>query len=118
MERPKLAYSIHSKATKKRNRRIYYALFRDEAGMYTSAISTGCTRRDDALLWAEHHLELREARRDSMTFAQYAEGFWKLEGSYAQRKLSRGFTLSHGFLEVAEMNTRNHLIPPDARRRP
>ena len=111
MERPKRPYSIHSRPTKKRNHRIYYALFRDEAGAYTSAISTGCTRRDDAIRWAEHHLELRKARRESTTFALYAEGFWRMDGLYAQSKIARGFTLSHGFLEVAEMNTRNHLIP-------
>jgi hypothetical protein len=32
MERPKSPYSIHSRPTTKANRRIYYALFRDEAG--------------------------------------------------------------------------------------
>jgi hypothetical protein len=75
MERPKRPYSLHSRPTKKRNRRIYYVLFRNEAGAYGSAISTGCTRKDDALRWAEHHLELRKVRRESMTFAQYADGF-------------------------------------------
>ena len=54
MERPKRPYSIYSRPTKKRNHSIYYALFRNEAGAYTSAISTGCTRRDEAIRWAEH----------------------------------------------------------------
>ena len=46
MEYPNCPYSIHTRPTKRRNRRIYYAVFRDEAGNYQAAVSTGCTRRD------------------------------------------------------------------------
>ena len=53
MERPKSPYSIHSRSTKRRNRSVYYAQFRDETGAYGTAVSTGCTRRDDAVRWCE-----------------------------------------------------------------
>jgi hypothetical protein len=43
MERPKSPYSIHSRPTKRRNRSIYYAQFRDETGACGAAVSTGCT---------------------------------------------------------------------------
>jgi hypothetical protein len=53
MERPKRPYSLHSRPTKRKNRKIFYALFRDGNGTYrSSAVSTGCTRHDDAVRWA------------------------------------------------------------------
>ena len=64
MERPKYPYSINSRPTRKRNRRIYYVVFRDEAGNSQTAVSTGCTRRDVELprpYWDPHsHYDSRE----------------------------------------------------------
>ena len=54
METP---YSLHTRPTTlNRNRPMYYAVFRDETGVYGSAISTGCTRKDDAIRWCESAL--------------------------------------------------------------
>jgi hypothetical protein len=52
MERRKRPYSIQKRPAA-HHRHIYYVKFRDESGAYISAVSTGCTRRDEALLWAE-----------------------------------------------------------------
>ena len=58
MERLKRPYSLHSRPIIKKNRRIFYALFRDENGCYrSSAVSTGCTRHDDAVRWCEAEVE-------------------------------------------------------------
>jgi len=77
MERLKRPYSLHSRPTKRKNRRIFYALFRDENGTYrTSAISTGCTRHDDAVRWCEAKLRKVLDGRTSITLSEYAEGFW------------------------------------------
>jgi hypothetical protein len=49
MGRPKRHDSIHSRPAKKNNRRICYAVFRDQGGKHRTAASTGCTRRDGEL---------------------------------------------------------------------
>ena len=78
MERLKRPYSLHSRPTIKKNRRIFYALFRDKSGCYrSSAVSTGCTRKDDAVRWCESALRRRKEQRENTTFARYAEGFWR-----------------------------------------
>ncbi|MFI5368131.1 MAG: hypothetical protein ACHQ1F_03880, partial [Spirochaetia bacterium] len=65
MERLKRPYSLHSRPTIKKNRRIFYALFRDEDGRYrSSAVSTGCTRHDDAVRWCEAKLKSKIERRE------------------------------------------------------
>ena len=55
MERPKRPYSIQKRPAVK-HRHIYYAKFRDAAGNYCTAVSTGCTRIDDAVRWCEARL--------------------------------------------------------------
>lgn len=75
MERPKRPYSLHARpTTSNRNRPMYYVVFRDETGAYGSAISTGCTRKDDAVRWSESELWRRKEQRESITFAQQACG--------------------------------------------
>ena len=58
MERPKRPYSLHTRPRSKKNRRlVWYAQFRGEAGGYSTAVSTGCTRHDDAVRWCEEELK-------------------------------------------------------------
>ncbi len=84
MERPKRPYSLHSRPTTKKNRRIFYALFRDENGTYrSSAVSTGCTRHDDAVRWCEARLKIDHKTREDITLSTYAAGFWKPDASFA-----------------------------------
>lgn len=111
MERRKNPYSIHKRPTKRKNRHVYYARFRDESGIYTSAISTGCFNRDDAVRWCEKRLVARREHKTSITLKDFAEGFWKPSGSYAEAKVARGFTLSPGTLYVAKLTTNKHIIP-------
>jgi hypothetical protein len=47
MERRKRPYSMQKRPAAK-HRHIHDAKFRDETGVYTTAISTGCMRGDDA----------------------------------------------------------------------
>jgi integrase len=112
MERPRSPYSIHKRPTKKKNRHIYYVKFRDtDTGKYTTAVSSGCTRRDDAVRWAEARLVSGVGRRSDVTFRDYATGFWDRCGRYAQGRIVRGKSISSGTLEIADANTKNHLIP-------
>jgi integrase len=112
MERRKRPYSLNRRPTTKKNRFVYYCRFRDpETQAYRSAISTGCSHRDDAILWAEGKLKEANDKAENTTLSKYSTGFWNLQGAYAQKKLVRGYTLSNGYLEIAEANTRKHLLP-------
>jgi integrase len=112
MERRKRPFSLNRRPTTKKHRFVYYCRFRDpETQAYRSAISTGCSRRDDAVLWAEAALHQVQERIDNTTFSMYGDGFWDLQGAYAQGRLARGYTISKGYLEIATANTRKHLLP-------
>lgn len=112
MGRQKRPYSIQKRPTRRRNRSIFYVKFRDAAtGEYRTAVSSGCTRRDDAVRWAESRLRSGLGSRSGPVFRDYASGFWERDGRYAQGRIVRGKSMSSGTLEIAEANTRNHLIP-------
>ena len=74
MERRKASYSIHKRPTAK-HRHSYYVKFRDETGAYRSAVPSGCTRRDDAVRWAQNHLAQEQDRRANLTLPEYTQGF-------------------------------------------
>ena len=82
MERPKRPYSIQKRPTVK-HRHIYYAKFRNEAGRYTTAVSTGCTRMDDAIHWADQRLRQAADKQDNITLSDYARGFWEPAAPFA-----------------------------------
>lgn len=110
MERQKKPYSLHKRPTTRKNRWIFYVRFRDESGAYKTAVSTGCTNRDDAVRWCEERL--RNGRRSSGTTLEvYAKGFWKEDGTYAQSRLAHGYHLSACTLYVADLITAKHILP-------
>jgi hypothetical protein len=74
MERRKRPYSIHKRPIVN-HRHIYYARFRDEAGAYLTAVSTECTRIDDAVRWCEAHLKKASEKKENITLAECAKGF-------------------------------------------
>ena len=112
MERPKRPYSLHSRPTKRKNRKIFYALFRDGNGTYrSSAVSTGCTRHDDAVRWCEARLKIDHKTREDITLSTYAAGFWKPDASFALDRAAHGRAVSNGYLDVSEGYTRVHLLP-------
>lgn len=112
MERRKGPYSLHKRPTKHKNIFKYYVRFRDQhTGKYRSALSTGCTRRDDAVRWAERRLAEDSKTRSDITFAQYAEGFWEIGARYAQTRWASGKTISSGTLQTSTGNTVKHLLP-------
>lgn len=111
MARPKSPYALYKRPAKK-NKHIYYVRFRDPVtGKYKTAISTGCTRRDKAVLWADKYLRTKTEKSKNITFSEYVKGFWNLSGAYAQGKIVRGYTISKGYLDIAQGNTKNHLLP-------
>jgi integrase len=110
MERRKASYSIHKRpATKKRH--IYYVKFRDPSGAYRTAVSSGCTRIDDAIRWAESRLAQQQDRRENITLVEYAQRFWAPEAPFAVDRAAHGRPISRTYLDIAEGYTRNHLLP-------
>lgn len=85
--------------------------FRDESGAYRTAVSSGCTRRDDAVRWAESHLAQEQDRKANITLAEYARGFWKPKAAFALDRAAHGRGISRTYLDIAEGYTRNHLLP-------
>ena len=117
VNRPKRPYSIYRRPAKK-GRGIYYAKFRDpKTSAYNVFRSTGCRRRDDAVIWCEGHLSEQRQKRENILFEKYVEGFWLPSGAYAQAKISRGFTISPNYLKIADVYTRPTSYPCSAPRR-
>jgi hypothetical protein len=110
MERRKRLYSIHQRPAAK-HRHIYYVKFRDESGAYRTAVSSGCSRRDDTVRWARSRIAQEQDRRENITLAEYAHGFWKPEAVFAADRAAHGRALSRTCLDIAEGYTRNHLLP-------
>jgi hypothetical protein len=89
MNRRAQPYTIHKRPPARRNRSIYDAQFRDpKTGCRHSAISTGCTRRDDAIRRCERYLTDTRIRLENKTFADYAAGFWRPDAAYASSRVA------------------------------
>jgi integrase len=110
MERLKRPYSLQKRPAAK-NRYIYYVKFRDASGAYGTAISSGCTRRDEALLWAEGRQTGERERRQNITLAAYVLGFWEPDAPFASDRAAHGRAVCLTHLDIAEGYTRNHLLP-------
>jgi len=115
--RPTPPYSVFRRPSQRKP--IYYARFRDpDTGQRRSAISTGCTRRDDAVRWCERYLtqtarataEAKE-KTEHITLGEYARDFWNIDSTYAQSRMAHLYSCSRGYLDIAESNTRNHILP-------
>ena len=111
MERRKAQYSLHKRPTTRKNRGVFYVQFRDETGAYRSAISTGCTDRDEAVRWCEKRLKDGKQEHNGISLREYADGFWKRGGSHVESRIAHGYSLSEGTLYVANIVTNKHIIP-------
>lgn len=111
MERRKAPYSLQKRPTTRKNRSVFYVQFRDEAGLYKSAISTGYSNRDEAVRWCEQLLKDGKQKQEGITLREYADGFWKRGGTYVESRIAHGFSLSAGTLYVANIITNKHIIP-------
>ncbi|WP_083914572.1 tyrosine-type recombinase/integrase [Alkalispirochaeta alkalica] len=100
--------------------RFYARLLCPDTGKVLKTISTGETTPPRAVHAVEAYLE-REQQRPMQTqsaaplspptLAEIADGFWEWDGEYARSRRARGYSVSHGHLEISEGYTRNHLLP-------
>ncbi len=68
--------------------------------------------------WCERYLaqadrSAAEAKEQAehITLGEYAKGFWSVDGAYAQSRMAHLYSCSRGYLDIAESNTRNHILP-------
>jgi integrase len=94
-----------------KKKKIYYARFFDASGQLIETISTGETRKEEAVLWCQEYLNRKEEKQENITFSEIALGFWHPSGEYVRNRTARGYTISHKYLLVCESFTRNHIIP-------
>ena len=107
MEHPEKTPLYSPQANDQKDRWIYYAQFRDE----DTAVSTGCTRGDDAVRWCEKKLVELTEQYENLTLAEYAKGFCNPDAAFATNRAAHGRALSNGYLDISESFTRNHLLP-------
>jgi len=88
VNRLKYPYSIY-KRPRKKGKPIFYSKFRNpKTGLYEACFSTGCKRRDDAVIWCEEQLSLLQKKQTSISFKEYIDGFWLPNSAYCQEKQS------------------------------
>jgi integrase len=114
MERSRRPFAIFRRPTKKKGLFVYYCRFRREEGQYFSAVSTGQTSRAAAENWAA--AKLREGKiispgKRGVLFETFAEDFWKIDGEYVTRKLSRGGHFSAPFAKIREGQLSQWILP-------
>jgi len=118
MERRTRPYSLYRRSLTK-GRPVYYAkIFDPNTGELLRRVSTGERSRYRAEDWVYSFLE-RERERERLeaeaaahiTVAELARDFWEPDGAYARSRRARGYTISHGHLEISEGYTRNHILP-------
>jgi hypothetical protein len=93
-------------------KRIFYVRFLDQkTGRTLTQRSSGQASRSAAVRWAEEEMEkIRKRSEDAATLGSLADHLWDREAPYAWGRRARGKPISHGTLDVAESNTRNHII--------
>jgi hypothetical protein len=76
-----------------------------------TAVSSGCTNKDDSVRWAEKKLRDGTFDTKKVLFKDYVVGFLDRKGRYAQGRIVRNKSIASGTLDTSESNTRNHLVP-------
>jgi integrase len=102
-------YLVARKDVQIKGRPVFYCRFRNTEGKLLAWRSTGETSKVRAELWALGRLGQDREHRENITLKVFVKDFWNVEGAFARARLDHGFTLSHGYLEIAEGYTRNHL---------
>ncbi len=64
--------------------------------------STGCTRHGDAVRWCGNELRKRKNKRESISLAEYAKGFWNQGAPFAMDRAAHGRAVSNGYLDIFE----------------
>jgi integrase len=99
---------------RKRGKSVYYVRYRKPEGGWTIAQCTGQTSEGAAETYALEQLRtgaVALTADEVPTFAQWAAGFWVMDGRYDRARRARGYVLSPTYLRIAELTVRKHLSP-------
>ena len=101
---------------KRRNRRsegkaIYYCRIRGSDGNLLPWKSTGQTTKSAVENWALDHLDEIASVRKTLTFKEYAEGWWMPDCQYLVRKAARGSPVAPSYADVARSYLSRHILP-------
>lgn len=88
----------------------YYCRLRDEDGELLGWRSTGETAKTRAENWALDHLHAKD-ENESITFAQFALGWFTEDHAFVVARAARGSTLSPNYLEAQRIYLRRHILP-------
>ena len=114
MERSKRPFSVYRRRTKKKGSFVFYCRFRGEDGKYSSALSTGQSSRAAAANWADAKLKAGSVLipgKRGVLFSAFTNNFWKHDGEYITRKLSRGGHYSVSFARIREGQLAQWILP-------
>jgi len=108
-------FFVFQRTLKSGNKVFYYQAYKPD-GSLSTAKSTGCIRKRDAVKFCETLLlEGKLWSGTNQTFAQYATHFFDNDSIWVQDKLSLGTkdrpAISELYLEKLQMTTRKYLVP-------
>jgi hypothetical protein len=94
-------------------KRVYYYRTYDDEGRRTTGRSTGQTSKATARVFVFDQTKAGTlVVRPVLTFGKYAENWWKWgECSYIRRKLERGRSISHSYVDAMRTNLTLHVLP-------
>jgi integrase len=98
---------------KKSGKSVYYVRFKKSDGLYTTALSTGCTSKLAAREWAENHLidiGIPVTGRN-VTFKEFSKNFFDWDGTWALNKRSQGLRLSKSHCLYTAKTVEKHVLP-------
>lgn len=107
----KLFYLVTRKDVLIKGKPVYYCRFRNTDGDLLPWRSTRETSKTCAEIWALSRLCEARVQRENITLAAFVDDFWKADNAFAETRADHVFSLSLGYLDIAEGYTRNHLIP-------
>ena len=91
---------------------VYYVRFRLENGAWSTAKSSGQTKKTTAEAWAIEYLKSGQIiTKANVRFKEFADGFFDWEGAYVQSLILRGRGIGRRHAENQNATIQNHLIP-------
>ncbi|MDC7227926.1 MAG: phage integrase SAM-like domain-containing protein [Spirochaetales bacterium] len=91
---------------------IYYVRFRLDNDHWSTAKSSGQTKKTRAEAWAIEYLKSGQViTKENIVFKDFADGFFDWEGPFIQKQILRGKTIGRRHAENQNSTIINHLNP-------
>lgn len=103
-------YLIKRRDRRSEGKAIFYCRFRSTSGNLLPWKSTGQITKTGAENWAIDHLNDVASVRETLTFRQYAKGWWLPDCQYLIRKSARGSPVAPSYADVAKSYLPRHIL--------